>query len=92
MSHYECVISESTMPAVWTQGDLDNLGDLLSRTYERLVREDVVKRAAENIQAGIIEFSEVVLESLGSVERSAAALGIKLSSIGASDSTSEEGE
>lgn len=81
-----------TMPAVWTQGDLDNLGDLLRRTYERLVREDVVKRAAENIQAGIIEFSEVVLASLGSVERSAAALGIKVSSIGASGSTSEEEE
>jgi len=81
-----------SMPAVWTEGDLDNLGDLLRRTYERLVREDVVKRTAESIQSGIIEFSEVVLESPGSVERSAAALGIKVSLIGASDSISEEEE
>jgi hypothetical protein len=78
------------MPAVWVQGDLDNLSDVLRRTYERLVREDVVKRAADTIQAGIVELSEVILQSPGSVERSATALGIKATAIGDSGIPQEE--
>jgi hypothetical protein len=78
------------MPAVWVQGDLDNLSDMLRRTYERLVREDVVKRAADTIQAGIVELSEVILRSPGSVDRSAAALGIKATAIGDSGIPQEE--
>jgi hypothetical protein len=78
------------MPAVWIQGDLENLSDVLRRTYERLVREDVVKRAADTIQAGIIELSEILLQSQGSIERSATALGIKAGAIRDSGTTLEE--
>lgn len=81
------------MPAVWAQGNLENLSELLRRTYEQLVREDVVKRAAESIRAGIIEFSEVILTSPGSIARSAGALGIRNPSIRAVEGASnEEGE
>lgn len=78
------------MPAVWIEGDLGNLTDVLRRTYERLVREDVVQRAAESIRAGIVELSEVILRSPGSVGRSATALGIKAVATRGSSTLSEE--
>ena len=78
------------MPAVWIDGDLGNLTDVLRRTYERLVREDVVQRAADNIQGGIVELSEVILRSPGSVARSATALGIKAITTRGSSTLSDE--
>jgi hypothetical protein len=81
---------EIYLPAKWFSGDLDGLGDLLRRTYDRLLKEDVVKRAADNIRTGIANFSTIIQSSSGSIERCADALGIRPSD-GANKKDSDEG-
>ena len=73
-------VEDTYLPVQWTSGNLDGLGDLLRRTYEKLLKEDVVRRAADNIRIGIADFSGVILASQGSIERCAKALGIRASS------------
>jgi hypothetical protein len=80
---------EIYLPAKWFSGDLDGLGDLLRRTYDRLLKEDVVKRAADNIRLGIANFSTIILSSSGSVKRCANVLGIRPSDKASSKGNNE---
>jgi len=59
----------------WREGDLDQLAELLRRTYSELVREDVVAQAAAALREGVETFGEALLSAPGSVERAAEALG-----------------
>jgi hypothetical protein len=70
-------LQDLTMPAFWSRGDMNNLADVLRRTYEKLVQEDIVGRAVHSLHSGINVFSAVILASPGSIERSGQALGIR---------------
>ena len=61
----------------WREGDLDQLAELLRRTYGELVKEDVVAEAAAALREGVVAFGEALLGAPGSVERAAEALGIR---------------
>jgi hypothetical protein len=61
----------------WREGDLDQLAELLRRTYGELVKEDVVAHAAAALREGVDAFGEALLGAPGSVERAAEALGIR---------------
>ncbi len=76
----------------WVDGNLDNLSDLLRRTYEQLVQEDVVARAVDQLSAAVEGFARAVLPAAGNVERAAEALGISREPSEDDDSASEEEE
>ncbi|MCH7697626.1 MAG: hypothetical protein IH865_01620 [Chloroflexi bacterium] len=60
----------------WVEGNLEHLSQLLRRTYEQLVEEDVVARAVEVLSQAVEGFARAVLPEPGSVERAAQALGM----------------
>ncbi len=61
----------------WTESDLDGLADILRRSYELLVNEDVVIRTVEELEYVIEQVSERIRTSApGSVDRIRDALGI----------------
>lgn len=60
----------------WTEGGLDYLADLLRRTFHQLVKEDVVSKAVETLNAGINEFARLTFTSQATVQRAAQILGI----------------
>ncbi|MFQ5911404.1 MAG: hypothetical protein ACE5IJ_11900, partial [Thermoplasmata archaeon] len=62
----------------WVDGTVDTLAELLPRTYETLIREDVVTNAVEDLDDGIGEAALGILESKASPERIASILGIPL--------------
>jgi len=70
----------------WVDGDLDHLADLLRRTYEQLVEEDVVAQAVAILNEAVEGFAQVLLREGANVERAATALGIS----GAPESESSE--
>ncbi len=63
-------------PQGWTTGDLDHLGDLLRRTFDELVAEDVVTKAVQALEAGVARFARALTTAPAVVERSAEILGI----------------
>jgi hypothetical protein len=60
----------------WTTGNLDHLGDVLRRTFEDLVAEDVVTKAVAALEAGVARFAQALGGAPAVVERSAEILGI----------------
>ena len=60
----------------WVDGDLDHLADLLRRTYEQLVEEDVVAQAVAVLSEAVEGFAQALLSESANVERAASALGI----------------
>ena len=60
----------------WMDGDLDHLAELLRRTYDQLIREDVVSWAVQIIGDGVDGFADIIMDSPASVDRAADALGI----------------
>jgi len=76
----------------WVEGDLNHLEGLLRRTYDQLVKEDVVAEAVAALREGVEAFGEAVLSAPGSVERAAEALGIRggATGEGSEESGSEE--
>ena len=61
----------------WSHGNVYAIAELLSRTLEQMVQEDVVSRAAEAIQAGVDRFAEATLHIPAAPDRLAQALGIR---------------
>jgi len=49
---------------------------LLRRTYDQLVREDIVSWAVQIIGDGVDGFADIIMDSPASVDRAADALGI----------------
>ena len=76
----------------WREGNLDQLAELLRRTYGELIREDVVAQAAAALREGVEAFGEALLSAPGSVERAAEALGIREGPRKQSRGRVEEGE
>jgi hypothetical protein len=61
----------------FVDGDLDYLADILRRTFDQLVREDVVNRAVAKLEGGIEQYARVVSSSPATCERIAESLGIR---------------
>jgi len=59
------------------RGDVNYLENALRRTFENLVKEDVVKNAVIALEAGIERFASVLSIRAGDVGRVAEALGIR---------------
>ncbi len=60
----------------WTEGNVDYLADILRRTFEQLIEEDVVTKAAELLDAGVTEFSRTCFTSPTIVSKGRQILGI----------------
>jgi hypothetical protein len=61
----------------WSEGDVQHLAELLRRTLEQLVREDVVGRAAGAVRAAVDSFAQAALRVPAVPERLADVLGIR---------------
>ncbi len=79
-------VCSETGESGWVDGDLNHLADLLRRTYEQLVEEDVVAQAVAILNEAVEWFAQVLLGEGANVERAATALGIS----GAPESESSE--
>lgn len=60
----------------WTEGSLDYLADLLRRTFDQLVREDVVAKAVQALNVGVSDFARAAFTSAATVQRAVQILGI----------------
>jgi hypothetical protein len=60
----------------WTQANVGGLSELLRRTFEHLVREDVVTQAVEELDAGVSDFARVTAERDAVLMRWMETLGI----------------
>lgn len=66
----------------WTLGTLDTLASLLRRTFDELVEEDVVAKAAAALDAGVEAFARAAITATpAAIDRCAAALGISLGDV-----------
>lgn len=70
-----CVFSEGGWSG-WTEGNLEQMIELLRRSYQQLVEEDVLARAVAVLNEAVEAFAGAVLRGGGSVTRTAEALGI----------------
>ncbi len=61
----------------FVQGSVDQLGEILRRTFGELVQEDVVAQAVAALEAGIEKFAGTISEKPGTVARLADVLGIR---------------
>jgi hypothetical protein len=61
----------------WTDSDVDGLGAILRRSYDELVREDVVAAVVSDLDAGIDVVSGGLLESRVNSDRLRKILGIR---------------
>lgn len=61
----------------WSEGSIDYLTDVLRGTYEQLIREDVVVRAVDLLNAGIDEFARLVFSNPSTIQRATEILGIR---------------
>jgi hypothetical protein len=61
----------------WTRGNVYAIAELLSRTMEQMVQEDVVARAGEALQAAVDRFAQAALHIPSAPERLAQVLGIR---------------
>jgi len=61
----------------WTEGGIDYLADLLRRTFDQLVREDIVTKAVEALNGGIEQFARLSFNTPAKVQRAAEILGIR---------------
>lgn len=62
--------------APWEQGTVDDIADLLMRSYDRMIRGDVVRQAADTIRQATEDFSVVFQDSPAALDRAVRALGI----------------
>jgi hypothetical protein len=60
----------------WAEGDVNYLGDMLRRTFDQLVKEDVVAQAVAALEAGVEVFAYAIGVAPAAIERSAELLGI----------------
>jgi hypothetical protein len=62
--------------APWEEGTVDDIADLLMRSYDRMIRGDVVRQAADTIRQATEDFSIVFQDSPAALDRAIRALGI----------------
>ena len=60
----------------WVAGDVGYLADLLRRTYDQLVAEDVVTMAAQELDSGVSAFAATAFINKATIQRAAEILGI----------------
>jgi hypothetical protein len=61
----------------YRRGNVDDLADMLRRTFGELVKEDVVAKAVQELEGGIDLFAGAVMNDTGTVGRLAQVLGIQ---------------
>jgi len=76
-SSFRIAVCSEAGETAWSEGDVDYLADLLRRTFEQLVREDVVTKAVEVLRTGVDEFAKNVFTSSAAVQKAAEILGIR---------------
>lgn len=73
---FQVAVYSEAGEAGWTEGGLDYLANLLRRTFDQLVEEDVVAKAVEALDAGVSNFARSAFTSAATVQRAAQLLGI----------------
>lgn len=61
----------------FVQGTVDQLGEILRRTFGELVQEDVVAKAVAELEGGIEKFAATISNDAGTISRLADVLGIR---------------
>lgn len=74
---FKVAVCSETGETGWTEGDIDYLADVLRGTFDQLIREDVVTKAVDALNAGIDQFSRTVFTSSVTIQRAAEILGIR---------------
>jgi hypothetical protein len=64
-------------PASFATGDIDALGDALRRSYDQLIRDEVLERAVNHLQEGINVFINCLIRQPATTGRFASTLGIR---------------
>jgi hypothetical protein len=63
--------------APWEEGTVDDIANLLMRSYDRMTQGDVVRQAADTIRQATEDFSIVFQNSPAALDRAVRALGIR---------------
>lgn len=61
----------------WTETDLDGLSQIIRRSYDDLVKEDIISQAAEEIKNGIESTTSAILRAHANPRRIRDVLGIR---------------
>ncbi|MBI2918401.1 MAG: hypothetical protein HYY01_10460 [Chloroflexi bacterium] len=61
----------------WSQGDLGHLIDLLRRTYQQLLEEDVVTKAVDVLKVGVNEFGRAIVHDSAFLQKAKEILNIR---------------
>ncbi len=61
----------------WTDTDLDGLGQIIRRSYDDLVKEDIISQTAEEISNGIESTTSAILRARANPRRIRDVLGIR---------------
>ncbi len=69
------VVSEAGSEG-WVKCQVKDIGDLLRRVFEQLVRQDIVKETAAKLEAGVSEFARHTISNGYVIERFTSILGI----------------
>lgn len=75
-SQFNIAIFSEAGETGWTEGGIDYLAELLRRTFEQLIQEDVVAKAVQALSAGVSEFACSAFTNPATVQRAAQILGI----------------
>lgn len=75
-SSLDVAICSEARTGSWISGGVDELAQVLRRTFDELVEEDVVAESVRDIEYAVEAFSQVALRAPGSLGRCAVALGI----------------
>jgi len=60
----------------WSSCHLSDISELLRRTFEQLIKEDIVNKTAAELDSGVEFFARTVVKSASMVNQSAVLLGI----------------
>jgi len=63
--------------APWEEGTVDDIADLLMRSYDRMIQGDAVRQAADTIRQATEDFAVVFQDYPAALDRAARALGIR---------------
>lgn len=76
-SNFKIAVCSEAGETGWTEGGIDYLSDMLRRTFDQLVREDVVTKAVETLSAGVDQFAKDVFTNEATIQKAAEILGIR---------------
>ena len=63
--------------APWEEGTVDDIANMLMRSYDHMIQEDIVRQAADTIRQATEDFSAVFQNTPAALDRAIMALGIR---------------